>query len=142
MKPRPRETLPSPTMIDDRMGTIGSTHGVNDSSNPNARKARPMRHTLPLCSVRCAKELSSSGGAPASAPAAAADDAMPFAVAADGGAAAVTAGAAPAAGSAGALDGEGGAPALAADAATCSGVADCSLPGAAGSTANDIVAGA
>src|SRR5471030_2284011 len=62
-KPRLRETAPSPTMIDDRMGTIGSTHGVNDSSRPKARKARPMRHTLPLCSVRCASEVSSSGAA-------------------------------------------------------------------------------
>src|SRR5471032_2594463 len=136
MKPRPRETLPSPTMIDDRMGTIGSTHGVNDSSNPNARKARPMRHTLPLCSVRCAKELSSSGAA------AAASCAMPAADAdgAEDGAAIVAEAASPiAAGVAGMPDGA--APAAACAAATCSADATCSLPGAAGSTANDTVAG-
>src|SRR5471032_606041 len=116
MKPRPRETLPSPTMIDDRMGTIGSTHGVNDSSNPNARKARPMRHTLPLCSVRCAKELSSSGAA------AAPSCAMPAADAEDGGAedgAAAVAEAAPAASVVGEPDGAELAAAIAA--ATCSG---------------------
>jgi hypothetical protein len=48
-------------MMEDRIGTIGSTQGVNESSRPKARNAAPMRHALPLRSVRWASEVSCAG---------------------------------------------------------------------------------
>ena len=39
LKPRRRDTgAPWPTMIDDRIGTIGSTQGVKPNSRPATRK--------------------------------------------------------------------------------------------------------
>src|SRR5437868_3319428 len=47
-KPRARDTAPLlPTMIDDRIGTIGSTQGVNDSSRPATRNTPATVNRLP-----------------------------------------------------------------------------------------------
>jgi hypothetical protein len=39
--------LPSPAMIPDKMGIIGSTHGVNVSSKPKPKKAAITKIKLP-----------------------------------------------------------------------------------------------
>src|SRR6516164_3181492 len=66
-KPRPRDTPPGgtslapfaparfgvgappawPTMIDETIGSIGSTHGVNDSSNPATKNAPTIDQNAP-----------------------------------------------------------------------------------------------
>ena len=38
-------------MIDDRIGSIGSTQGVNDSATPIAKNAATMSQKRPLCST-------------------------------------------------------------------------------------------
>ena len=50
-------------MIEERIGTIGRTQGVNDRSRPNARKARAIFHKLPPARVAVARERSLSAAA-------------------------------------------------------------------------------
>ena len=49
MNPFPRDTLPSPTMMDDRIGTIGSTQGVKARPRPSSAKAGTMASRRPPC---------------------------------------------------------------------------------------------
>jgi len=42
-----RDRLDAPTIMPDKMGIIGSTHGVNDSSSPKPKKLAINNHTLP-----------------------------------------------------------------------------------------------
>ncbi len=63
MKPRERVTpSPSPTMIDDRMGTMGSTHGVSDRPRPamknNGRIIRKLRPFNALAKAPLSSALS------------------------------------------------------------------------------------
>ena len=47
-KPRERLTLaPSPMMIEDKIGTIGSTHGVNARPRPSSMNRGTMTSSLP-----------------------------------------------------------------------------------------------
>ena len=48
----PRDTGPfAPAMIDDRIGSIGNTHGVNDSASPITKNAPTTSQKRPLCST-------------------------------------------------------------------------------------------
>src|SRR5919205_896500 len=60
-KPRARDTGPlAPTMIDDRIGTIGSTQGVNESSRPATRKTPATVSRLPERSADSTRPLAGS----------------------------------------------------------------------------------
>jgi hypothetical protein len=60
VKPLAREIWPSPTMMDERIGIMGSTQGVNDSSKPNSTNSGTMTSGLPLLSAFSIFALSSS----------------------------------------------------------------------------------
>src|SRR5689334_14950388 len=74
VKPLRRDTAsPWPTMMDDRMGSIGRTQGVNDSSRPPSRNRPTTRGRLPERSASALRSPESSAalGAVADAGAAA-----------------------------------------------------------------------
>ncbi len=50
-------------MIDDRIGTIGSTHGVSDSSAPSPKNSSITDHRLPLASTAWIRSSSRVGAA-------------------------------------------------------------------------------
>ena len=50
-------------MIDDKMGSIGSTQGVNDSSRPATRNTPAMVSRLPDCKAFWMREFSLTGAA-------------------------------------------------------------------------------
>src|SRR5471030_3370791 len=65
-RPRPRLLLaPSPTMIDDRMGTIGNTQGVNDRPRPSKANSGRMASSLPDLSAASRCPVSLTGAAAA-----------------------------------------------------------------------------
>ena len=50
--PRRREGRDSvPTINEDKIGNMGNTQGVNDSSTPKPKNTATTRHTLPLCNT-------------------------------------------------------------------------------------------
>jgi len=55
----------SPTMIEDRMGTIGSTQGVNARPRPSSRNSGTIFSNWPPCSV-CASGAAASSVTPES----------------------------------------------------------------------------
>src|SRR5574343_375059 len=62
-RPRPRVVCaPSPTMMDDRIGTMGSTHGVKDRPSPSSANSGRITSSLP--------DLRAASSLPASLPAA------------------------------------------------------------------------
>src|SRR5206468_5885609 len=62
---RPRAAFwPSPTMIDERIGTIGSTQGVNASASPNSTKAGTISSRRPPFSSAAMPDSSDVSGAP------------------------------------------------------------------------------
>src|SRR3569832_2192769 len=76
ISPRPREVVDlSPTMIDDRIGTIGSTHGVNASPRPSSRNSGTITSSLPLLREASIFPISASPEAAETAGVAAAGDA-------------------------------------------------------------------
>src|SRR5450830_87119 len=61
-KPRLRVTLaPSPTMMDDRIGIIGNTQGVNERPRPSRKKAGTISISLPPPSKRARLPSSDTG---------------------------------------------------------------------------------
>src|SRR5450830_1075040 len=61
-RPRWRVTLaPSPTMMDDRIGIIGNTQGVNERPRPSRKKAGTISISLPPPSKRARLPSSDTG---------------------------------------------------------------------------------
>src|SRR5258706_16480647 len=59
VNPRRRVTfLPLPAINPERMGIIGRTHGVNDSSNPKPRKLAMTSQKLPVLSSHAIRRAS------------------------------------------------------------------------------------
>jgi hypothetical protein len=54
-------------MIDDRIGTIGSTHGVNDRPRPSSANSGRITSSLPLFKAASRRPESSAAGAGAAA---------------------------------------------------------------------------
>src|SRR5450830_434729 len=79
--PRARlDWAPSPTMIDDRIGTIGNTQGVNDKPRPSRKNSDNTVSNLPLLSATVTLSMSDAPAVPLSAAAPAAPTTAPIAV--------------------------------------------------------------
>src|SRR6185312_2520473 len=73
--PRSTVTLsPCPTMIPERIGIIGSTHGVNDSNKPPAKNAPSISNRLPLRTRLARRSCSETNALPPLVPGDAPDD--------------------------------------------------------------------